>query len=218
MSSNFIAALAGSRLYPITDKKISGLSHAEQVKQLADRGATVIQLREKLDSPRNFLREAEAALGVAWTKGVKIIINDRADIALALGAGVHLGQDDLNPTAARRLLGPDAIIGLSTHNLNQVQQALKFPIDYIAIGPIFTTSTKESPNHPIGLEQLAAVAHLVGRMPLVAIGGITLETAASVIEKGATACSIIRDLWLDHEQNPKKWASLWIPASQSSGF
>src|SRR6185295_10587904 len=104
MSANFLSALAGTRLYPITDRRVSGLSHAEQVARLGDAGATLIQLREKVLSPLDFYQEAAAALQVARARGIKIIINDRVDLALALQAdGVHLGQDDLPPEAARRL-------------------------------------------------------------------------------------------------------------------
>ena len=191
-----MAALGTSQIYPITDKIISGFSHAEQVARLSDRGATLIQLREKVESPKEFLVEAEAAVKVARARGVRIIINDRVDIALALGAdGVHLGQDDLPPAAARRLLGPNAIIGFSTHNLDQARLAVTLPIDYLALGPIFPTSTKESANPVVGLAGLVSIKKLVGSLPLVAIGGITSKNADSVMEAGASACAVIRDLW-----------------------
>src|SRR5436305_14926283 len=100
------------KLYPITDRRLSGLSHAEQVARLCDGGARVVQLREKNLAPREFYREAEEALSVARACGVKLIVNDRADIALALGAdGVHLGQDDMPPASARSLLGEGAVSG-----------------------------------------------------------------------------------------------------------
>src|SRR5438034_7503933 len=122
------------RIYPITDAHISGLSHAEQVERLIVGGAKLIQLREKNASPRQFYDEARQALIVARAKGVPLIINDRADIALALRAdGVHLGQDDLPPLDARRLLGRDAIIGLSTHSVEQAILASAQPVDYLAI-------------------------------------------------------------------------------------
>src|SRR5947209_4283907 len=140
------------KLYPITDARLTGLTHAEQVARLCAGGATLIQLREKRASPREFYAAAEAALRVACACGARLIINDRADLALALQAdGAHLGQDDLDPTAARRLLGPRAIIGYSTHNIAQAQAAARLPIDYIALGPIFTTTTKEKPDPVVGL-------------------------------------------------------------------
>jgi thiamine-phosphate pyrophosphorylase len=196
MSSNFLSALAGTRLYPLTDRRLSGLSHAEQVLQLSEGGATLIQLREKSLSPLEFYREAEAAMRIARTHGVKIVINDRVDIALALNAdGVHLGQEDMPPHAARRVLGRDAIIGFSTHNLEQARLAAEMPVDYIAIGPIFATSTKQASDAPLGLEGLRLARKAVGRRPLVAIGGITLENSLEVLTSGADAFAVIRDLW-----------------------
>lgn len=198
MSANFPSALAGTRLYPITDRRVSGLSHAEQVARLADAGATLIQLREKILSPLDFYQEADAALRVARERGIKIIINDRVDIALALKAdGVHLGQDDLPPEAARRLLGPQAIIGFSTHNLDQARLAAKMPVDYVAIGPIFATSTKENPDPEVGLQGLKVAGEAVAAIPLVAIGGISLANSHEVLSAGADAVAMISDLWVN---------------------
>lgn len=195
MSSNFLAALAGTRLYPVTDRYLSGLSHAEQVARLIDGGATLIQLREKVDPPSRFYTEAKAALVLARAHGVQLIINDRVDIALALHAdGVHLGQDDLPPEAARRILGPDALIGYSTHNLEQAKLAAAMPIDYVAIGPIFPTATKQSENRSVGLRGLHLVRETL-TCPLVAIGGITSGNIGSVLNAGADAAAIISDIW-----------------------
>lgn len=197
MSSNFLDALAGTRLYPLTDRQLSGLSHAEQISQLSEGGATVVQLREKVLSPLEFHNEAEAALQVARKRGLRIIINDRVDIALALQAdGVHLGQEDMPPIAARRLLGPTAIIGFSTHNLKQAQLASQTPVDYIAIGPVFATSTKQGSDPPIGLDGLRQARQAVGSIPLVAIGGITADNSETVLKAGADAIAVIRDIWL----------------------
>ena len=182
-------------MYPITDVGIAGVSHADQVSLLADGGATFVQLREKNLSPLEFYREAEAALAVARQRGVTLIINDRVDIALALGAnGVHLGQDDLPPEAARKLLGADAIIGYSTHNVSQAIAAAALPVDYIAIGPIFQTSTKANPDPVIGLDGLRAVRRAIGDTLLVGIGGITKENARSVIDAGADSVAVISAL------------------------
>lgn len=197
MSSNFLNALAGTRLYPITDRRLSGLSHAEQVSLLSEAGATVLQLREKILSALEFYREAAAALRVARERGTKLIINDRVDLALALKAdGVHLGQDDLPPEEARRLLGPEAIIGFSTHNLDQARLAAKMPVDYIAIGPIFATSTKETSDSAVGLEKLRLVRQAVGTIPLVAIGGITFENSQDVVSAGAAAVAAVSHIWI----------------------
>jgi thiamine-phosphate pyrophosphorylase len=204
MSSNFLQALAGTHLYPITDRVLSGLSHAAQVAQLNDGGATLIQLREKLATPLKFYTEAEAAMRVARERGVTIVINDRVDIALAVKAdGVHLGQEDLAPTLARRILGPDAIIGFSTHNLEQAQLAAQLPVDYVAIGPIFSTSTKESSNNPVGLKGLERAHQILGNIPLVAIGGITRKNMTSALGAGAAACALISDIW-QSEIEPSK--------------
>ena len=203
MSSKFMKALAGTHLYPITDRHLSGLSHAEQVAQLGDTGVKLIQLREKLETPLKFYAEAEAALRVARDRGVRIIINDRVDIALALEAdGVHLGQEDLPPEAARRLLGDDAIIGFSTHNVEQARLAAQLPVDYVAIGPIFPTSTKESAYLPVGLQGLRLAHQALGGIPLVAIGGITSENNRSVLEAGADAVAVISDMW-SHRRKPR---------------
>lgn len=196
MSSTFRTALAGTRFYPLTDHYLSQLSHAEQVSYLAKEGARVVQLREKLLPPAEFYLEAAAAMRVARELGVKIIINDRVDIALALAAdGVHLGQDDLPPDAARSILGANAIIGFSTHSVEQAALALKMPVDYIAIGPIFATSTKEKRESPLGLLELHRVRQVVEEVPLVAIGGITAENSKAVIESGADAIAVISDIW-----------------------
>jgi thiamine-phosphate pyrophosphorylase len=183
------------RLYPITDRRLSGLSHAEQVARLGAGGATFVQLREKHLSPREFYLEAQEALRVARAGDIRLIINDRVDIALALRAdGVHLGQDDLAPEAARRLLGTEAIIGFSTHNLEQACEAASLPVDYIAIGPIFNTSSKENPDPAVGLDGLAQVRAATGTIPLVAIGGITPERAVSVLDTGADSVACIATL------------------------
>jgi len=183
------------QVYPITDTQISGLSHADQVTELSTGGATFVQLREKYSSPRDFYNEAKAAVTVARQKGVRLIINDRADVALAIGAaGVHLGQDDLPPAAARALLGDEFIIGYSTHNVAQAIAAAGLPVDYVAIGPIFETGTKANPDPVVGLDGLRAVRAAIGATPLVAIGGITFENARSVIKAGADSVALISAL------------------------
>ena len=203
MSSNFLDGLAGTRLYPLTDRALSGLSHAEQVSLLSKAGATLVQLREKALTPLEFYREAEAALRVARDRGIRIIVNDRVDLALALKAdGVHLGQDDLPPEAARRILGADAIIGFSTHNPEQARLAATMPIDYLAIGPIFASSTKQASDPPIGLEGLRLARLAIGTIPLVAIGGITHKNSLEVISAGADAIAVIRDIWTSGGQTP----------------
>ena len=184
------------KLYPITDRRLSGLSHAEQAALLIEGGAAFIQLREKHLSPREFYAEAEEALKVARARGAKLIINDRADIALAIGAdGVHLGQDDMPPEAARTLLGEAAVIGFSTHNVEQAVAAARLPVDYVAVGPVFATTSKEKPDPQVGLEGLRRVREAVGAsVRLVAIGGITRENARSVLAAGADSVALISAL------------------------
>ena len=182
------------RLYPITDTLISGLSHAEQVERLAAGGASLIQLREKRAYPRDFYFAALEAMSAARSLGVQIVINDRADIAVAVRAdGVHLGQADLPPDRARRLLGESRIIGYSTHTLEQALEANSAAVDYIAIGPVFQTFTKERPDSSVSLETITEVKRHIAK-PLVAIGGITLITARLVIEAGADSVAVISDL------------------------
>jgi thiamine-phosphate pyrophosphorylase len=179
------------RVYPLTDVELSGLSHADQVRLLSLGGATLVQLREKHMPALQFYEHARAAVAA----GVQLIINDRVDIALAVGAyGVHLGQDDMPPEAARRLLGDKAIIGYSTHSVEQAGKALTLPIDYIAIGPIFATSTKTNPSPTLGLERLRAVRAAVGNVQLGAIGGISHSNAREVIEAGADSVAVISAL------------------------
>lgn len=188
------------RLYPITDTKVSCLTHAEQTARLIAGGAKIVQLREKHLNPREFFEAAKEAVAVAKQHQISLIINDRADIALLVGAdGVHLGQDDLPPAAAREFLGPDAIIGFSTHNMEQAKLAAEMPIDYLAIGPIFTTTSKEKPDPVVGLEGLMEVRRMVPHLPLVAIGGITPATAVDVLAAGADSVAVIGALLSEPE-------------------
>ena len=182
------------RVYALTNVELSGRSHAEQVELLTQGGASLIQLREKKMPALEFYEHAKAAVAV----GAPLIINDRVDVAIAVGArGVHLGQDDLPPEAARRLLGPDAIVGYSTHNIDQALAAVKLPIDYLAIGPIFQTTTKTDTFPVLGLEGLRAVRAAIGEFPLVAIGGITYANAPEAIEAGADSVAVISALLTD---------------------
>lgn len=196
------------KIYPITDTRISGLSHLEQVKRLVAGGATLIQLREKHMSPAEFFEDAKAAIAYARERSVKIIINDRVDVAAALNAdGVHLGQDDLPPSGARKILGDDAIIGFSTHTLEQVHEALTFPINYIAYGPIFDTRTKQDPDATVGLPALKQVRKIVGETSLVAIGGIDGDNYRSVLDAGADSIAIISAIISDPNQIEAKMRS-----------
>jgi thiamine-phosphate pyrophosphorylase len=179
-------------IYPITDTELSPLSIPDQVEEMAAAGARLIQIRAKSAASGKFLSDTIDALAVARRFGAKLVVNDRVDIAIAAGAdGAHLGQDDLAPKHARELLGRDAIIGYSTHNLAQAVEAMSDPIDYIAIGPVFQTTTKADHDLVIGLDVVRSVRQAIGNFPLVAIGGITLEKTRSVLDAGADSVAII---------------------------
>ena len=182
-------------VYPITDTRVSGLSHIEQVRRMVSGGASFIQLRDKSAPAGEFYDSVVEVMSFTRERAVKVIVNDRVDIALATGAdGVHLGQDDLPAAEARRILGSNAIIGVSTHSIEQFGSALELPVDYIAIGPIFATTTKQDHDPVIGTELLRAVRSIGGQVPIVAIGGINLQNAGSVLAAGADSVAVISDV------------------------
>ncbi|MGE5245044.1 MAG: thiamine phosphate synthase [Betaproteobacteria bacterium] len=160
-------------------------------------GARLLQLRSKLLAGGTFLEIAAAVVARARGAGATVVINDRADVArLAHADGVHVGQDDLGPAAVRRVLGADAIVGRSTHTSEQMARALGEPISYLAIGPVFATATKATGYAPVGLEGVAraAAAARARGVPVVAIGGITLDRAPEVLAAGAASVAVITDL------------------------
>lgn len=193
-------------IYPITDTRLSALSHAEQVRRLIAGGATLIQLREKASSPRAFYEDARTAVDIAHAAGAKVLINDRVDIAIAAGAdGVHLGQDDMPVEAARALLGVDAIIGFSTHSVGQASAAADAPVDYLAIGPVFETKTKGDAAATVGLGGVRAVRAVIGSLPLAAIGGINAKNFGHVLAAGADSAAMIAAVIIgDIEQNMRR--------------
>jgi thiamine-phosphate pyrophosphorylase len=186
------------RLYPILD--VACFPNAAEMfaaaEELAATGCTLLQYRNKSGSGRQMLEEARelrARLGA----NVTLIMNDRADLCLAADFhGLHVGQDDLSPESARRIIGPDRWLGVSTHNPEQLAAADKTSADYLAIGPSFATVSKANPDPVVGLEGVRRARELT-RKPLVAIGGITRANARSVIEAGADAVAVISDLLLD---------------------
>ena len=203
------------KIYPITDTPLTHLSHTEQVKKLIEGGAKFIQLREKHALPKDFYDDAKIALEIARKHSVKIIINDRVDIALALKAdGVHLGQDDLPPEKARKILGRQAIIGYSTHSIEQAIEAVKLPIDYAAIGPVFATTTKENPDEMVGIEGVRKVRETIGNFPLVAIGGITSENYLEVFQNGADSVALIKSILFPPEEISEKFRSFHLSLSR----
>ncbi|MCA1589074.1 MAG: thiamine phosphate synthase [Acidobacteria bacterium] len=202
------------KIYPITDARLSGLSHFEQVERLIAGGASLIQLREKHAPSRFFFEDAHAAVILARKHGVKIIINDRSDLALALAAdGVHLGQDDLPSAMARTMLGSDAMIGLSTHTIEQARAAMDEPVDYIAFGPIFATVSKDNPDPVTGLDSLARVRREIGDFPLVAIGGITISNVECVFAAGANSAAVVSSILRDPKEISTRMAEFRLHAS-----
>jgi thiamine-phosphate pyrophosphorylase len=188
------------RLNAIVDVDVAeraGWSAVRLSKAYLNAGVRFLQLRAKLIGSRQFLDLVEAVVDIGRPYGATIIVNDRADIArLADASGVHVGQHDLSPTQVRPLVGEDRVVGLSTHNLEQLQRAFTEPVSYVAIGPVFATSSKAAPDPVIGLDIVKEASTRVIPMglPLVAIGGITLETAGAVIESGASSVAVISDL------------------------
>jgi len=162
-----------------------------------DGGARFLQLRAKVMSGAEFLETASALVTLAHSRGARVIVNDRADIARLAGAdGVHVGQDDLPPSAVRAIAGAATIIGLSAHTVEQVDRAVREPITYVAIGPVFGTATKATGYEAVGIEMVreASRRSAARGLPLVAIGGITIENAASVLAAGAASVAVISDL------------------------
>lgn len=165
----------------------------DYAKDLAAGGATLIQYRNKVGTTREMLSHARE-IRRALSDNVALIMNDRADICIAAGyQGVHVGQEDLSPDGARTVIGPDRALGVSTHTLEQLQQADAGPADYIAFGPVFATASKRNPDAVVGLDGIRA-ARAVTKKPLVAIGGITRANARSVLDAGADSVAVIADL------------------------
>ncbi|HEY6509667.1 MAG TPA: thiamine phosphate synthase [Vicinamibacterales bacterium] len=161
-----------------------------------DGGATLLQLRAKHAGGRALLAAADEVVRRANEVSARVVLNDRADIAALAGAhGVHVGQEDLSPADVRRVTGDAALVGLSTHTTAQFGDGLRSPSDYLAIGPVFATASKATGYEAVGLERVREVSALAdGRTTIVAIGGITLESAASVIAAGARSVAVIGDL------------------------
>ncbi|HYW38912.1 MAG TPA: thiamine phosphate synthase [Terriglobales bacterium] len=206
MKDPYQAMVSLPRLYPILDTSCfhNGGSLFETARELAEAGCTLMQYRNKSGNARQMLEEARelrARLGAS----VKLIMNDRADICLAAQyEGLHVGQDDLSPEAARRILGPARWLGVSTHNPEQLAEADQTSADYLAIGPVFATASKANPDPVVGLEGVRRARELT-RKPLVAIGGITRANARSVVEAGADAVAVISDLLRDPRKSAEEF-------------
>ena len=190
--------LALPRLYAIADAGTFAdtASLFRFAQELVAGGVTLLQYRNKSGNARLMLEQARE-MKRSLPSHVRLIMNDRADLCIAAGyAGLHVGQDDLSPAAAQMLIGPDRWLGVSTHNPEQLREADATPADYLAIGPVFPTSSKEQPDPVVGLDGVRRARQLTGKA-LVAIGGITRANARAVIEAGADSVAVISDLLQD---------------------
>jgi thiamine-phosphate pyrophosphorylase len=194
------------RLYPILDAACfpDPSEMVAAAEELAAAGCTLLQYRNKIGNARRMLDEARE-LRARLRASVKLIMNDRADLCLAAGFdGLHVGQDDLSAESARSIIGPDRWLGVSTHNPEQLAEADKTSADYLAIGPVFATSSKANPDPVVGLAGVRRARELT-RKPLVAIGGITRVNARSVIEAGADSVAVISDLLRDPRKSAEEF-------------
>lgn len=179
-------------VYVITDRKLSrGRSHLEVAGEAIEGGATAIQLRDKEASTKELVEAGLALRKFTWGKGVTFIVNDRVDVALAVEAdGVHLGQDDMPIRLARKLMGPERIVGASAGNVEEAIRAEREDADYLGVGSVFATGTKPDAGPPIGLAGLKEIVRAV-HIPVVAIGGINEDNAGEVIRAGADGVAVI---------------------------
>ncbi len=183
-------------LYAILDPDLTRTPLTTFASTLADAGVRLMQLRDKRGSAARIHSQAKELQMILAPRGVRFIVNDRPDIAaMTDSGGVHVGQEDLPAEEARRICGISRWVGVSTHNLEQLREADLTSVDYIAVGPIFPTGTKENPDPVVGIEFLRAARQMTAK-PLVAIGGITIESAADVFRAGADSVAIIRDLFV----------------------
>jgi thiamine-phosphate pyrophosphorylase len=186
------------RLYAILDTALArqhGWTPADLGRAYLDGGARLIQVRAKDEPSGAFLELCDALVAAGERYGASIIVNDRADLARLSGAaGVHVGQEDLPPADARAIVGPEAIVGVSTHSADQIEAALIEPVSYVAVGPVFGSATKDTGYSAVGLDLVARARARARDLPVVAVGGITLERAADVLAAGASAVAVISDL------------------------
>jgi thiamine-phosphate pyrophosphorylase len=208
------------RVYPILDSQTGpwpALGLVAAAAALVEGGARILQIRHKGHWGRAVFDEARQTVQLCREAGCLPIIDDRADIARLLDAGLHVGQDDLLPLEARRILGANAVVGFSSHNPEQLCAAAAEPVDYVALGPVFATVSKRNPDPVIGIEQIRACRALLAK-PLVAIGGITREKAPSVLAAGADAVAVIGDLMPEEPTAAalRKRMAEWLQAAGTS--
>jgi thiamine-phosphate pyrophosphorylase len=205
------------RLYVILDATLLTISAIDCARELAETGVRLMQYRHKHAPAAEMLKVSKQLASTLQPQGITFIVNDRPDVAaMAYASGVHVGQDDLGVEATRSLVG-EKIIGISTHNLEQFQRAVPSSADYIAVGPIFATSSKANPDPVVGTELIRRVRGLTDK-PIVAIGGIKLENAAAVIEAGADSVAVISDVLCasDRCERAKQYLDLLGDARQGT--
>jgi len=201
-------------LYPILDRALLDLPELSLAALLADAGVELVQYRDKGASARELFETAARLADFFRPRAVRLIVNDRADVAVLAGAGgVHVGQDDLAVEQARAFCGKEAWVGVSTHTLEQVREAERTSADYIAVGPVFPTSSKARLDPVVGVE-FVREARAIVRKPLVAIGGITLERAAEIYRAGADSLAVARDIVC--AQDPAARAREYLLVAQES--
>ena len=198
------------RFYPILDTEVAARFEVEPVTaaaEILDAGAKILQFRHKGFFSREAVEDIERIAVLCRDAGALFVVNDRVDVARVAGAAVHLGQEDLTPTLARRVAGDEMAIGYSTHNEAQLRAAAGEPADYVALGPIFETVSKRNPDPVVGLERLRLWRSLTPR-PLVAIGGITRANASLVLEAGADSVAVIGDLFPGVGARVREWIAV----------
>src|SRR6516225_6321013 len=184
------------RVYPILDTETlaqHGLALDTAAAALLEGGAGILQVRQKGHWTREVFESARQVACLCREAGAVLVVNDRADFAVLLEGGLHIGQEDLAPRDARKLIGPDALLGFSSHNLEQLSAAGGEPVDYVALGPVYPTSSKHNPDPVVGVDEVRRLRPLIEK-PLVAIGGITRANAAGVFNAGADSVAVISDL------------------------
>lgn len=184
------------RVYPILDTETlaqHGIALDTAAAALLEGGAAILQVRQKGHWTREVFESARQVACLCREAGAVLVVNDRADFAMLLEGGLHIGQEDLAPRDARKLIGPDALLGFSSHNLEQLSAAGGEPVDYVALGPVYPTSSKHNPDPVVGVDEVRRLRPLIEK-PLVAIGGITRANAAGVLNAGADSVAVISDL------------------------
>jgi thiamine-phosphate pyrophosphorylase len=207
------------RLYVILDAALLTVPESECTQELVEAGVRLLQYRNKKASALKLFECSKRLSSLLTPQSVTFVVNDRADVACAAEAsGVHVGQEDLEAEAARLVIGTGKLLGVSTHTLEQFEQAAAGSADYIAVGPVFTTSTKANPDPVVGIELIRRVRLLTDK-PIVAIGGITLERAGEVIQAGANSVAVASDILLAPNlgQRARNYIDLLGTAKQAAG-